>query len=57
MLLAISAAVSKDIGLIATFGGLGVIVNGLVVYIIIQVRGEHQQNLEYRAQGRPPSQH
>ena len=53
MLLALSAAANKDIGLIATFGGLGVIVNGLVVYIIIQVRGERQQNLEYRAQGRP----
>ena len=48
MLLAASAAVAKDVGLIATFGGIGVIVNGLVVYIVLQVRGEHQQNLEYR---------
>jgi hypothetical protein len=48
MLLAASAAVSKDIGLIATFGGIGVIVNLIIVYIAIQVRGEHRQNQEYR---------
>jgi hypothetical protein len=45
-------ATSKTIGLIATFGGIGVIVNGLIVYILIQVRGEHQQNLEYRSERR-----
>ena len=48
MLLALSAAVTKDIGLIATFGGIGLIVNAIVVYIAIQVRGEHRQNQEYR---------
>ena len=50
MLLAASAAFSKDVGLIATFGGIGVVVNVIVVYIVIQVRGEHQQNEEYRAE-------
>jgi hypothetical protein len=45
-------ATAKTLGLIATFGGLGVVVNGIVVYIMVQVRGEHQQNLEYRAQRR-----
>jgi hypothetical protein len=49
MLLAASAAVSKDIGLIATFGGIGVIVNILIVYIAIQIRGERRQNQEYRS--------
>jgi hypothetical protein len=47
MLLATSAAVSKDIGLIITFGGIGVIVNVILVYIAVQVRGERQQNQEY----------
>ncbi len=56
MLLAVSAAVSKDIGLIATFVvGIGALVGGLVAYIVVQVRGEHLQNLEYRAHGRPPT--
>jgi hypothetical protein len=47
MLLAASAAFAKDVGLIATFGGIGVVVNVLVVYIAIQVRGERRQNQEY----------
>jgi hypothetical protein len=46
--LAASAAVSKDIGLIATFVGIGVIVNVILVFVAIQVRGEHQQNQEHR---------
>ena len=48
MILAVSEAVSKDIGLIATFGGIGVIVNVIIVFIAIQIRGERQQNQEYR---------
>ena len=51
-MLAASAAFSKDVGLIITFGGIGVIVNLLLVYIAIQVRGEHRQNQEYRASPR-----
>jgi hypothetical protein len=50
MVLAISKALSMDIGLIATFGGIGVIVNVIIVYISIQIRGERQQNREYREQ-------
>ncbi len=46
MLLLASAAVSKDIGLIATFIGIGIVVNIIVVYIAIQVRGERHQNQE-----------
>jgi len=48
MVLAMSKALSMDIGLIATFGGIGVVVNVIVVYIAIQIRGERQQNQEYR---------
>src|SRR6185437_5969112 len=47
MLLA-SAAVSKDIGLLATFLGIGLIVNVIVVFIVVLVRGEHQQNQDRR---------
>jgi hypothetical protein len=47
MLLA-NAAVTKDIGLIATFIGIGVILNVIVVFIAVQVRGQRQQNQEYR---------
>jgi predicted RND superfamily exporter protein len=47
MLLA-SAAVSKDIGLLATFLGIGLIVNVIVVFIVVLVRGERQQNQERR---------
>ncbi|HEY2141882.1 MAG TPA: hypothetical protein VGG98_07470 [Solirubrobacteraceae bacterium] len=47
MLSLASAAVSKDIGLIATFGGIGVIVNAIVVFIAVQIRGERRQNQEY----------
>ncbi len=48
MVLALSKAAVTDIGLIATFGGIGVIVNVIIVYIAIQIRGERQQNREYR---------
>jgi hypothetical protein len=46
----INRALYTDIGLIATFGGIGVIVNIIVVYIAVQIRGERQQNKEYREQ-------
>jgi hypothetical protein len=48
MILAMSKALSMDIGLIATFGGIGVIVNVILVMIAIQVRGERRENREYR---------
>jgi hypothetical protein len=48
MLLATSAAVSKDIGLLATFIGIGVIVNVIVVFIAVLIRGERQQNQQRR---------
>jgi hypothetical protein len=54
MILAASEAFSKDVGLIATFGGIGVVVNIIIVYIAVQVRGERRQNQEYLASRRPP---
>lgn len=54
MLTLASAAVTKDIGLIATFGGIGVVVNVIIVFIAVQVRGERRQNEEYLASRRPP---
>ena len=54
MVLAMSEAITKDIGLIATFGGVGVVVNIIIVYIAVQVRGERRQNQEYLASRRPP---
>ena len=48
MIVAASRAFSNDVGLIATFGGIGVIVNVIIVFIAIQVRGERRQNREYR---------
>jgi ABC-type transporter Mla subunit MlaD len=50
MILAANEALSKDIGLIATFGGIGVVVNVILVYIAVQIRGERRQNQEYREQ-------
>jgi hypothetical protein len=44
MILAASAAFSKDVGLLATFLGIGLVVNVIVVFIAIQVRGERHQN-------------
>ena len=32
---------------VVTFLGIGLVVNIIVVYIAIQVRGEHRQNKEY----------
>jgi hypothetical protein len=49
-MLALSKAFNETFGLLATFIGIGVVVNVLIVYIVIQVRGEHQKNEEYRAE-------
>ncbi|HTW41423.1 MAG TPA: hypothetical protein VMD79_03840 [Solirubrobacteraceae bacterium] len=54
MVLAVSEAFSKTFGLIVTFGGIGVVVNLILVYIAIQVRGERRQNQEYLESRRPP---
>ena len=48
LLLATSPAVSKDIGLLITFLGIGVLVNLILVFVFVVVRGEHQQNQDRR---------
>jgi hypothetical protein len=54
MVLAASEAFIKTFGLAVTFGGIGIVVNIIVVYIAIQVRGERRQNQEYLESRRPP---
>ena len=54
MVIASNEAFSQTLGLIITFGGIGVIVNLIIVYILVQVRGERRQNEEYAASRRPP---
>jgi hypothetical protein len=54
MALAASQAFVKTVGLIITFGGIGVVVNIMLVYIAVQVRGERRQNREYMESRRPP---
>ena len=48
MLIATDEAFVKTFGLIVTFGGIGVIVNIILVYIAVQIRGERLQNKEFR---------
>ena len=54
MLLAANEAASKTIGLGATFLGIGLIVNIILIYIAVQIAGERRQNKEYRLTRRPP---
>jgi Na+-driven multidrug efflux pump len=46
MLLAADAATGQTFALLATFIGIGILVNVLIVYIIAQVLGERKQNQE-----------
>ena len=41
-----SDALGQTLALIATFGGIGVLVNLLIVYVVGQVLAEHKQNQE-----------
>ena len=45
-----SPAFTYTFGLLVTFLGIGVIANVLIVYAVIQVLGERQQNEEHRSQ-------
>ena len=54
MIIAASKAFSMTFGLLVTFGGLGLVVNAIIVYIAILVRGEHRQNEELLSSRRPP---
>jgi phage shock protein PspC (stress-responsive transcriptional regulator) len=42
----LSQALGQTLALIATFGGIGVLVTLLVLYIVAQVLAEHKQNQE-----------
>lgn len=46
MLVLADHALGQTLALLATFLGIGVIVNVLIVYIVGQVLGEHRQNQE-----------
>jgi hypothetical protein len=46
MLIASSQAMGQTLALLATFLGVGVIVNVLIVYIVGLVQAEHRQNQE-----------
>jgi hypothetical protein len=48
VVLAASQAFSKTVGLIITFGGIGLIANAIIIFIAVQIRGERRQNREYR---------
>ena len=43
---AFTQAFGQTLALIATFGGIGLIVNLLIVYVVAQVYAEHRQNRE-----------
>jgi hypothetical protein len=42
------SAWGQTIALILTFGGIGLIANVLIVYIVAQVMAEHKENQERR---------
>ena len=54
MLLAASEATTKTIGLTATFIGIGIVVNVILIYVAFQIVGERRQNKQYAASRRPP---
>ena len=53
-MLAASEAFTKTFGLAVTFGGIGLVVTIIVVYIAIQIRGERRQNEEFITTREPP---
>ena len=48
MLLFGSHALGQTLALLATFVGIGIIVNMLIIYVVGQVIGEHRENRERR---------
>jgi hypothetical protein len=54
MILAASEAFAKTFGLAATFLGIQVIVTVIIIYIVVQIRGERAQNREYIASRKAP---
>ena len=48
MTLLADAALGQTLALLVTFGGIGVIVNLLILYIVAQVLAERRENQERR---------
>jgi phage shock protein PspC (stress-responsive transcriptional regulator) len=51
MLIAADQAFGQTLALLATFLGIGVVVNLLIVYIVAQVMAERKQNQEHHQTG------
>jgi hypothetical protein len=51
MLLGADAALNQTLALLATFVGIGILVNVLVVYIIGEVLAERRENQQRRERG------
>lgn len=51
MLIPASAALDQTLALLATFLGVGLVINVLVVYVIAQVFAERRENQERRNGG------
>jgi len=49
MVLPADVALGQTLALLATFLGVGVVANVLIVYIVAQVLAERKQNREFRA--------
>jgi energy-converting hydrogenase Eha subunit E len=51
MLITADTALDQTLALLVTFIGIGVVVNLLILYIVVQVLGERRQNRERRQNG------
>ena len=50
-MLAASSSLGVTLGLLVTFLGVGVVVNGLIAYIVVQALGERRENRRRGGQG------
>jgi phage shock protein PspC (stress-responsive transcriptional regulator) len=51
LITAANPALIQTLALLATFLGIGVVVNAVIIYIVGQVMAEHRQNRERREGG------
>ena len=51
LIFSISQSLGTTLALVATFIGIGIVVNILIAYVVAQVFAEHRQNQE----GEPPA--
>jgi hypothetical protein len=54
MLTLANASVNATAGLLITFGGIGVVATGIIIYIFVQINGEREQNREHTSSRRQP---